>query len=148
MQQILQVRLKAGATPFLALILALSLASCSNKVNFQTSSIVPAAEGWAKVKRTDNNYTVRIRINHLAPAENLNPPQEVYTIWVDTEANGIKWLGSMKSSSGFLSRTLKASFDATLPYQPVRVIITAERENHPEHPGFYTVLQTGSIKVR
>jgi len=110
--------------------------------------VVPAAEGWAKVKRTESNYSVRIRIHHLAPAERLNPPQEVYTVWVDTEANGIRWLGSMKSSSGFLSKTLKASLDATIPYKPVRVIVTAEQEDHPEHPGLYTVLQTGSIRVR
>lgn len=146
MKRTLQSRLKPGTVCLLSL--ALLLASCSHKVNFQTSSVVPAAEGWAKVKRTESNYSVRIRIQHLAPAERLNPPQEVYTVWVDTEANGIRWLGSMKSSSGFLSKTFKASLDATIPYQPVRVIVTAERVDHPEHPGFYTILQTGSIRVR
>lgn len=146
MKKNLQSRLKAGAFFVMALTLALALSSCSPKVNFQTSSVVPAAEGWAKVKRTESNYAVKIRIYNLAPTKNLNPPQRVYIVWVDTEANGIKWLGSMQSSSGFLSKTLKASLDATIPYKPVRVIITAESETHPQYPGVYTVLQTGSIR--
>lgn len=148
MQKDLQSRLKTGTISFLALILVLSLGSCSRKVSFAPSVAVPAADGWVKVKSTENNYEFKIRIANLAPAQNLTPPQSVYVVWVDTEADGIKRLGSMQSSSGFMSKALKASLDATMPFKPVRIVITAESDPNPLFPGMYTVLRSGAIKVR
>lgn len=40
----------------------------------------------------------------------------------------------MQSSSGFISKTLKASLDATIPYKPVRVIVIAEEEDPSRTP--------------
>lgn len=138
-------QLAKGALLFLMLTLTLTLGSCSRKVAFAPSSIVPAAEGWARVKKTENHYAVRIRIDNLAPAERLDPPHRVYIVWVDTESDGVRWLGSMNSSKVFLSKALSASLDATIPYKPIMVMITAERESHPTSPGTFTVLRTGRI---
>jgi hypothetical protein len=69
-------------------------------------------------------------------------------VWVDTESDGIKRLGSMQSSRSFLSSALKASLDATMPYKPIRVTVTAESEPDPAYPGMYTVLRTGVINVK
>lgn len=137
-----------NAVAFLALIAVLSLASCSSKTAFLSSSIVPAAEGWVQVRHTDTNYAIRIRIVNLAPSRKLDPPQDIYIVWVDTESDGIRRLGSMQSSTGFLSKALKASLDATIPYKPIRIMITAESERDPLHPGMYTVLRTGVVKIR
>lgn len=133
--------------PSLALVIALSLSACSSKVTFPNSSVVPAANGWAQVKSTDTNYAVKIRIANLAPPERLSPPQNNYIVWVDTEANGIRRLGSIQSSRGFLSKAYKASLDATIPYKPTRIIITAESESDPLYPGMTTVLHT-DVRVR
>lgn len=148
MQKNLQGRLTRGAIPFLAILFILSLGSCSRKVSFTPSREVPAAKGWVRVKHTESNYEVKIRIDNLAPATNLSPPQHVYIVWVDTESDGIKRLGSMQSSRSFLSSALKASLDATMPYKPIRVTVTAESEPDPAYPGMYTVLRTGVINVK
>src|SRR5690606_19664775 len=148
MQQFIQSRRIGNVITFLALIIVLSLSSCSRKVTFPPSAAVPAASGWALVKSTDTNYAVKIRIDNLAPPQNLVPPQDVYIVWVDTESDGIKRLGSIQSSSGFLSKALKASLDATIPFKPTRIMITAEAEPDPAYPSMYTVLRTGVISVR
>lgn len=147
MQKFLPSRRTRNVIPFLALIIALSLSACSSKVTFPNSSVVPAAEGWAQVKSTDTNYAVKIRITNLAPPEKLSPPQNTYIVWADTESNGIRRLGSIRSSKGFLGKAFKASLDATIPYKPTRIIITAESEPDPLYPGMYTVLHT-DVKVR
>src|SRR5690606_2970513 len=134
-----------GALPFLTLALILTCGACSRKVAFSPSSTVPAADGWARVKKTENHYAVKIRIANLAPAERLNPPQRVYIVWVDTESDGVRWLGSMNSSKKFMSKALSASLDATIPYKPVMVMITAEDETRPSSPGTFKIMRTTRI---
>lgn len=92
----------------LSFVLILSVSSCSHKIAFATSSVVPAAEGTVKIKKDKNkNYSIDIEIEHLADPSRLQPPETDYVIWIKTESNGIKNLGQLRSSSGFFSSTRK-----------------------------------------
>ncbi len=58
----------------IAFFLALSLASCAKKISFQTSSVVPAAQGSVKVKKdNNNNYSIDLNVIRLADPKRLNP---------------------------------------------------------------------------
>ena len=54
-------------------------------MHFSTSSVVPAARGSVKVKNDDNgNYSVAVKVTHLAPADRLTPPKKGYFVWSET----------------------------------------------------------------
>lgn len=119
------------------------MSSCAKKIVFQPSSIVPAATAKVKIKKDDNNnYSINLNVQNLADANRLSPPQNVYIVWVQTKENGIKNIGQIKSSTGFLSGKIKASLEAVSPFKPTRVFITAERNNEVLYPGTQEVLTT------
>lgn len=129
-------------------IVAVLLASesCSRKTNFLTSTEVPAAQGDVKVtKSSNNNFEIKISIMHLAEPDRLKPPKETYLVWMETENNLTKNLGQIESSSGFLSKKLKASFKTVTPFNPVKVFITAEDETNIQYPRGIVVLSTGNF---
>lgn len=119
------------------------LTSCAKKIAFPTSTVVPAARGTVKVKKDDNNnYAIEVNVRNLAEAKRLEPPRETYVVWIETENNGTKNIGQMKSSTGFLSSKLKASLQAVTPFKPTRVFITAEDNAGIQYPGMQVVLRT------
>lgn len=133
---------------FLLILLTstLWLGSCARKINFATSTIVPAAEGTVKVKKDKNdNYGVDISVKHLAEPNRLPQPKNVYVVWAETAGNGVQNLGQLNTSSGIISSTLKASLEAVTPYKPVRVFITAEDAATVVAPSMYVVLNTASL---
>lgn len=120
-------------------LILLLLGSCTPKMNFTTSSVVPAATGSAKVKKDkNNNYVVSVNVMNLAPPERLNPPQQVYVVWSELAQNSVKKLGLLKPSSN----ALKASLTAPAVSKPVRVFVTAEREADIQYPAGAEVLAT------
>lgn len=128
---------------FIIIVLMLLLPSCSRKLTFQTSSVVPAATGKVKIKKTKNgNYQVNVQTLHLAKPENLTPPKRVYVVWMRTEDNNVRNIGMIKSSSGFLSNTLKGDLTATATSKPTSIFITAEDDGNIQYPGNQMVLQT------
>lgn len=127
---------------FLTLFL-LSITSCSNKLVFATSTVVPAAQGSVKITKDDNgNYELDLSILHLTEPSRLSPPKKYYVIWMETEDNGTKNLGQLKSESGFFTSTLKADFHTVTPFKPRRVFITAENDFNIQNPGPQTVMVT------
>jgi hypothetical protein len=127
---------------FFVLILFL-LSSCSHKLRFDTSITAPAAKGFVKYKKDRNdNYAIHIKVSNLAPAKSLVPSRETYLVWMESRSNGIQNLGKMNSSSGFLSKALKASLDAVSPYEPRGFFITAEDDVEVTYPGPEVVLRT------
>jgi hypothetical protein len=121
--------------------------SAQKKVSFNTSAVVPGAEGTVKVKKDKNgNYVIDVDIQNLAPANKLTPPKKVYVAWVETEEKGPKNIGQLKSSSSMLSKTRKASIETVSPYKPLRVFITAEDDGGTEQPGEVIVLTTNHYK--
>ncbi len=117
--------------------------SCSKKISFQTSTVVPAAKGTVKVKKDDNNnYRISVAISNLAEPNRLQPSKNAYVVWMDTDNNRIKNIGQIKSSTGFLSKRLKASFETVSSFKPVKIFITAEDDAAIQYPGMQVVLST------
>lgn len=126
-----------------ALFISISLSSCAKKVRFVASATVPAAEGYVKIKRDDNrNYALEVNVKHLASPEKLQPSKNAYVVWVETERNGVKNVGQLRSSSGFFSSTLEASLTAVTPFEPVSVFVTAEDRADVQYQGVNVVLRT------
>lgn len=131
------------STLFIAIVL---LSSCgSSKYNFSTSSVVPAAEGKVKVKKDGNsNYKISLEVIRLAEPQRLNPSKAMYVVWMETEQNGIKNIGQLKTSSGLLSNTLKSSLNTVTPFKPTGFFITAEDDASIQYPGGQVVLRTNA----
>ncbi|MEO7309121.1 MAG: hypothetical protein ABIX01_01890 [Chitinophagaceae bacterium] len=120
-----------------------SFASCANKIPFQTSSVVPAAEGSVKVKKDENNnYSIDLNVIRLADPKRLEPSKSTYVVWIETAENGSKNIGSLNTSSGMLSKTLKSSLKTVSPFKPVSLFITAEDNADIQYPGTQVVLRT------
>ncbi|MGK2863183.1 MAG: hypothetical protein ACSLE0_14730 [Chitinophagaceae bacterium] len=120
--------------------------SCSNKIAFATSSVVPAAEGSIKVKKDKNsNYNIELSVMRLSDPKRLNPPKEKYVVWMDTESNGTKNIGQLNTSSGLFSSTLKSSLKTVTPYKPVRIFITAEDNADIQYATGQRVLETSNF---
>ena len=119
------------------------LSACSKKMNFTRSVVMPTAEGGVKIKKDrNNNYAINVSVLHLAQPGKLQPPKQTYVVWMETKEDGIKNIGQLKSSSGFLSKTLKASLSAITSFKPRRFFVTAEEAGDIQHPGLQTVLTT------
>lgn len=124
-------------------LVAFMIPSCNQKMTFATSQVAPAATGSVKIKKTSNgNYQVDVKTTHLARPENLTPPRNVYVVWMRTEDNAVRNIGKIKSSSGFLSKTLKGELTATATSKPTSFFITAENDGNIQYPGSEVVLQT------
>ena len=135
--------LKNNKRIILLLLLLLSLASCSKKINFLTSPVVPAARGYVKINNDKNkNYVIQIQLLELAEVQRLQPSKQTYVIWMVTEEDVSKNMGQIKSSSGMLSKQLKASFESVSPFKPTKIFITAEDDPSIQFPGTQVVLST------
>lgn len=130
----------------LSFLLILSLGSCARKVHFNTSTIVPAAQGNVKIKKdNNNNYSVDLNVTNLAEPKRLQPPMQVYVVWAETEKSGVQNLGQLNTSSGLLSSKLKASLETNTPFKPIRIFITAEDQANIQYPNSYVVLNTNNF---
>lgn len=120
--------------------------SCAKKITFATSSIVPAAEGSVKVKKdNNNNYNIDLDLIRLADPKRLDPPKDTYVVWMETDGNGTKNIGQLKTSSSMLSKTLKSSLKTVSAIKPVKIFITAENDATIQYPAGQTVLTTGNF---
>ncbi len=120
-----------------------TLGSCARKMSFQTSSVVPAAEGTVKIKKDKNkNYNIDLNVMRLASPDRLNPPKDFYVVWMTTEGSDAKNIGQIKTSSSLLSKTLKSSLKTVSTTQPTGFFITAENNGNIQYPGEEVVLKT------
>jgi hypothetical protein len=125
------------------IVMILIFSSCSKKVNFLNSSVVPAARGTVLVDKDNNeNYTIKIDITNLAEVERLNPPRKTYVVWLQTSERNYKNLGQIESSSSRMSLKLNASFKTVSSFQPSKIMITAEDEGEVTYPSSLVVLST------
>lgn len=142
--------LKTGFSFLLLTILfSLTISSCSRKFRFENSSLAPNAEGQVKVKKDHNkNYAITVKTVNLAEPEKLDPPSSLYVVWMQTEFNGTKNVGQIKTSSGLFSKKLKASISTVSPFKPVQVFITGEENGNVSYPSLQRVLTTGLFRVK
>lgn len=127
----------------LSIVLCLFLVSCSKKIAFQNSSVVPAARGTIQVKRDGNkNYVIHVHISDLAEVKRLTPPKQTYVVWIVTEQNETKNVGQISSETKMISNKLKAFFETVSSAKPTQVFITAEDDGSVQYPGEVMVLTT------
>ncbi len=135
--------LKGFSLISIVLFVVLAISSCAKKINFQTSAAVPAAEGIVKYKKDgNNNYRIEVDVKNLASPKRLDPPKSTYVVWIETEGNGTKNIGQLKTASGLLTSTLKASLTTVTAYKPASLFITAEENADIQFPGYQVVLRT------
>lgn len=136
---------KISKTICFSLLIAVTvmLSSCSKKMVFASSSVVPAAIGSVKTKTDKNkNTSIQVKVSNLAPASRLSPPKNTYVVWMVIENGSTKNIGQLKTTSRLTSKKLKASLETLTPFQPIRFFITAEDEGDTEYPGSGFVLET------
>lgn len=122
------------------------IASCATNASFLNSSVVPAATGKVKVKKDSNkNYMIKVEIDDLAAVERLQTSKQTYVVWMETEKGNTENLGQLKSSKGFMSKQRTASLEATSPFKPVRIFVTAENESNERYPDQNTILTTNTF---
>ncbi|MBL0305242.1 MAG: hypothetical protein IPQ25_04170 [Chitinophagaceae bacterium] len=110
--------------------------SCARKIVFQSSSVVPAAEGTVKVTKDNNsNYAIHLQLSNLAEPEKLTPAMKTYVVWMETAQENAKNIGQINSSTSLLSKRLKASFETVSPVKPTKIFITAEDNATVLYPG-------------
>jgi len=130
-------------TALAVLFILFSVSSCAKKMVFSTSTIAPAASGYAKIHKDKNgNYSIDVSLRNLAPSNKLTPPRETYIVWVETESNGVKNIGQINTESGLFSKQLKASLKANIPFKPIYIFITAEDSQNTQYPGNMVILTT------
>jgi hypothetical protein len=130
---------------FAALFL-ISTNSFAKKVRFATSSVVPAARGYAKINRDKNkNYVIKIEITDLAEAGRLQPSRLTYIVWMISNDASTMNMGQIKSSTTLLRKRLKASFETSTPFKPTQLFITAEDDPSFQIPGNQIVLTTNKF---
>ena len=135
-------------TIWMSLFLSAALISIAQtkKVSFNTSIVVPGAEGTVKVKKDkNNNFNIDISIENLAQPSKLTPAKKAYVVWLDTQEKGTKNIGQVNPSSSMFSKLKKASITTVSPYKPVRIYITAEDDPGVDQPGTVIVLTTNSF---
>ena len=115
----------------------------AKKIGFLSSSIVPAARGYVKVKRDINeNYLIQVKISNLAEVNRLQPSKQVYVVWMITDHEITDNIGQINSSTTFLSTKLKASFLKVSVSKPIKIFITAEEDAITQTPNEQIILST------
>lgn len=119
-------------------IMAFSMNSCTKKISFLTSSVVPAAQGQVSVKSDkNNNYVIQVEVTNLADVSRLQPPKNSYVVWIETDRGQARNIGSI-----VISNNLKASFQTVSSFKPIKIFITAEENDNTQYPGQMVVLTT------
>jgi hypothetical protein len=144
-QQLFQLR-KNFISGTLIILVMLFVVSCATSESFLNSSVVPSATGKVKVKKDNNqNYIVKVEIDDLAEVERLQTSKQTYIVWMETEKGNTENLGQLKSSTGFMSKQHTASLEATSPFKPIRIFVTAENESNARYPDQNTILTTDTF---
>lgn len=128
---------------YIFLIILIITTSCSKKITFQNSVVVPAARGTVQLKTDKNkNYNIDIDVTDLAEASRLTPAKQTYIVWMITDQNTTKNIGQLNSSKTGIANKLKASFHTVSAFKPTKIFITAEDEQSIQYPSELVILST------
>ncbi|MDA3943034.1 MAG: hypothetical protein PF694_05790 [Bacteroidetes bacterium] len=120
--------------------------SCARKVNFLSSSVVPAAKGSVKVKQDNNsNYMIKVKIQDLAAVERLQSFKQTYVVWMETDKGEIENVGQLKSSRSIFSKQKTAFLETVSSYKPVRIFVTAENGIDVRTPSNQIIMTTDNF---
>ncbi|MGB7843541.1 MAG: hypothetical protein WBL21_12160 [Salinimicrobium sp.] len=125
------------------IFIAILISSCSKKITFPTSEVVPAAQAVLHIDRNKSeNYEVKLEVTNLADPERLTPSRRNYVVWMVTQKHGTINLGNLR-----VSKNNKASLTTVTPYKPIRIFITAEDTPKAVLPSTQMVLNSEDFKV-
>ncbi len=117
--------------------------SCSQKISFQNSSVVPAARGNVTLKTDkNNNNSINLTVTDLAESSRLSPAKNAYVVWMVTDQNLTKNIGQLNSDKSGIANKLKATFKTVSAFKPTKIFITAENEADIQNPADQIVLST------
>jgi hypothetical protein len=137
---------KKIASVLLGATIVFTLNSCATKSKFLNSSVVPAAEGYIKVKKDANkNFVVKVEVYNLAEVERLQTSKLTYVVWIISGDQAARNIGRLNSSSSSFSKKLKASFETVSSSKPDKIFITAEDDGNIQYPNGATVLTTANL---
>jgi hypothetical protein len=129
----------------LSILTLFILTSCATKVNFPVSKVLPGADVTAKFKKDGNdNYKIDLKAENLTSPDRLDPPKEMYVVWIET-SRGTKNLGKLNISSGMFSSQKKGSLSTTSAFEPKRFIITAENSSTNNEPGTFVIISSADF---
>ena len=118
----------------LALLATVALAK---KSPLTAASIVPGARGDVDISEDNNGNTkLKMKVQHLANAENLTPPAAGYVIWLQGRGGDAENQGQLK-----VDRNLEASFETVTPLKSFDVLVTAEQDFRAKGPSGPEVLK-------
>jgi hypothetical protein len=139
----LSYKTKSILLGILVIGMVLPFTASAKKIKFLPSTVVSAAKGYVKVKTDNNkNHVIKIEIRDLADVERLNSSKISYVVWMETDQGRTENLGQLNSSSGFLSRQMKASLETVSSYKPTKIFVTAEEFVNAQYPGDRVILTT------
>lgn len=115
-----------AAVVFSALLAgSVNMAMAGSAMPLGSSPAIPAAQGDARVRITQNGNTeVKLRISHLAPPGRIVSGAEVFVVWLRGQGPGdeVRNLGALK-----VNDKLNAKFTATTPMKSFDMFITCEQ---------------------
>ena len=92
------------------------------KVDMQTASVVPAAEGKATIEHDRNkNVKVTLEVRNLAKPQSLSPAKDSYVVWIQPEGQQASNVGVLR-----VNDELKGDFRTTTPFKKFDLFVTAE----------------------
>ena len=126
------------------LMFILTLSACVTTAKFPVSTIVPAAEGIATIKKDkNNNYMIKLNVKYLASPERLTPPKKYYVAWIAT-ANGTNTNIGMLIPNKKNNATLKC----VTSFKPTLLFVTAEDTGDTTLPGTPEIFRTDNLKLK
>jgi outer membrane protein OmpA-like peptidoglycan-associated protein len=94
--------------------------SGSTPIDFQGTSLMPAAKGEASVNSRQGRIEIDARMEHLTPATQFGPEYLTYVLWAVTPEGRPKNLGEVLLNGG------TSKLDVTTDLQTFGLIVTAE----------------------
>jgi hypothetical protein len=118
----------------LALLATVALAK---KYPLTAASTVPGARGDVEISKDNNGNTkLKMKVQHLANAENLTPPSAGYVIWLRARGGDAENQGQLK-----VDKNLEASFETVTPLKSFDLFVTAEQDLKAKNPSGMEVLK-------
>ncbi len=127
----------------LTLVLSMfTIISCSKKITFNTSAVVPAARGEVAFKMDKNkNFEIHLELSYLAEPERLQPAKKAYVVWMVPEGSDTP----INLGRVIVTSKLKIAFETVSSSKPKRIFITAEDDASTQTPGSMMVLETSTF---
>lgn len=114
------------------------MVACSaNHVRLTPATTVPAATARAEVSQDKNGNTlVDLKVEHLAPPQNLTPSKSVYVVWIQPRGAAPIKQGQLK-----VNDKLNGEFKTPTSYKVFKIFVTAENSASVSSPSGQEVLR-------